>query len=152
MSAHALPREDALQAGADLWIVADLERSAWTRRIDWYLNFQIFRSGTHAPLKPTPELEQVLSRWEIEAPAGAPSGTSVLMVASGDRLPNHAVVMVPFEGVDPGVWAEEVHRVWSRLDAPRMRVFLPAGLTADRFVAAWPGPGDALARALVHEI
>lgn len=151
MSAKVVAQEEALQAGADIWIVPDLENSEWTQRIDWYLNFQIFRSETHLTPKASAELEQVLAEWDIDAPGVSQAKTSPLMIASSDRLPNHAVVVVPFVGGEIKSWAEKVHETWSRLDAPRLRVFLPSGLTAARFSDAWPGPDEALSLALVPE-
>lgn len=151
MSHQVAPDEKALQAGADLWIIADLEKSAWAQKIDWYLNFQILRSKTHKTPIPSPELLQVLERWEIEAPAVEELESAPLMIASADRLPNHAVVVVPFDDEDPRRWVKRVHDTWTRLDSPGLRIFLPEGLAASRFQEAWPGPADILSHALVPD-
>lgn len=148
--------EEALLAGADLWVVADLAHSSWARKIDWYLNFQILRSETHRPARPSPELEQVLAQADLTYHDLAPvetvdSPSSPLLVASSDRLPNHAVLVLPFDVRKARDWVVKIHEKWSRLDEPSLRVYLPAGMTEAEFASHWLGPRDVLSRALVVE-
>jgi hypothetical protein len=142
---------EALAPGADLWVVANLENSSWSQKIDWYLNFQILRAKTHQTAAPDSEMNQVLSRWEVEIPPAENLSSSPLMIVSSSSLPNHAVVMVPFEVANLRRWVEQVHGVWRCLDAPSLRVFLPNGQNAVKFAKAWPGPEDVLVHAIVVE-
>ncbi|MCM2282323.1 MAG: hypothetical protein NDI61_10825 [Bdellovibrionaceae bacterium] len=167
-----LATEEALLAGADLWVMADLASSAWTQKIDWYLNFQILRSSTHRTMQSSPELKQVLAHWEVELPVEPnrktdTAETAPLMIASSERLPNHAVVMIPLATSaesaestdsapsDPSAskrWVARVHDTWRGLDEPKLRVFLPKGMTAEQFARSWSGRKDAIEHALVPEL
>lgn len=141
--------EAALLPGAELWVVPTLDASPWTQKIDWYLNFQILRSTEHLAPEPPPELRDVVAEWEHEVPAIEVSKAAPLMVASSELLPNHAVVVVPPAG-SPAAWVESVHKVWTKLDRPSLRVFLPEALGAQDFASSWPkSDRDSLSQALV---
>ncbi len=142
---------EALHGGADLWVVTNSERSSWTQRIDWHLNFQLLRSQTHQALKATPALEEVMVKWDIE-PFVAPETTDApLLLPSSMLLPNHAVVLIPHNDKDRRSWVRKVHEIWSSLDSPKIRVFLPIGFELSIFTKEWPGHKDVLERALVPE-
>jgi hypothetical protein len=132
---------DALNAGCDLWLIADAERSSWSRKIDWHLNFQILRSLAHQTPRLSPELRRVLEDAEVEAPEieATSAVATPLMIASRDLLPNRQTVSVPVpdEGGD-AAWVKACHAVWNQLGRPRARVFLPDTMKPDLFSKSWP--------------
>ncbi len=147
----ACPQEKALEPGADLWVLSDLEGSEWSRKLDWYLNFQLVRSKTHKTLEQSSELQEVIKLWEFDPPGVEVSKQLPLMVASSDLLPNHSTVLIPLGG-DVKTWAKRVFELWKQLDEPSLRVFLPKDIDAKSFGMAWPGSANDLTGALVAEI
>lgn len=149
-----LDAASALLPGVELWLMPPLEQSPWTRKIDWYLGFQLRRAGPHRPAQFSGELNQIVQDNEVELPAAlAPeslvrlSNTSPLMIASEMLLPNHQTIIVP--NTDSGNrseelvrWAVACHKIWHRLGEPNVRVFLPEGASVAAFEKAWPPSHD----------
>lgn len=130
----------ALAPGAQLWLIPSLEVSAWARRIDWYLGFQIQRSGPHESVKLTEELKTVIENFEVDVPmvsqASVQASASPLMIASETLLPNHQTVLIPAQ--DDADWVRGCHKVWSGLGQPLARIFLPKGMPVEKFTKLWP--------------
>jgi hypothetical protein len=128
----------ALSPGVPLWLIPPLEVSAWSKRIDWYLGFQIRRALPYRRFDFGPDMRQLIESYEDVIPKIARTDEAPLMVASSQLLPNHQTVVIPVSR-EKITWAETCHRVWKGLDQPATRVFLPPGLTREQFVKAWPG-------------
>lgn len=129
--------DDNLQAGADLWLMADPVTSAWTRNIDWYLNWQIMRAECRQAPRPAPELLRIEEEWGCEHPSVATEATAPLMIASSRLLPNRQTVVIPFSG-DIDAWVKACVRVWQEMKLPTTRVFLPEAISIDAFQKSWP--------------
>lgn len=131
----------ALSPGAQLWFVPPLEASRWSKRIDWYLGFQIRRAGPHQPANFSPELHGLVESLEVDVPMMRLSKDAPLMIASEMLLPNHQTVVVPLvsgEETAMGQWAVSCHRIWLGLGQPMVRIFLPEKMTPQAFAAKWP--------------
>lgn len=124
----------ALSPGAQLWLIPTLEVSEWSRRIDWYLGFQIRRSRPYRRFDFGPDIRQLMEAYEEPLPKIPRTDHAPLMVASTSLLPNHQTVVIPSE-VD---WVATCHRVWKGLDEPAARIFLPPGLSPADFKKKWP--------------
>lgn len=146
-----LDSAEALSNGRITWIVADLEHSKWAQRIDWYLNFQITRSVPHRPASFAPELQEIIEKWEFEAPAVRLSPITPLMIASSELVPNHQTVVVPVKGVEAD-WVLACHRVWVGLGRPPLRLFLPEGFKPSSVSMRWPKADDGADVELVPEL
>lgn len=129
--------DESLQAGADLWICADPESSAWTRRIDWYLNSQIMRAECRQQPAVPSELLRIEQEWGCDRPTIAVEETAPLMIASSRLLPNRQTVMVPFSGGSAS-WVKSCARIWKEMNRPSTRVFLPEAISLEEFEKAWP--------------
>lgn len=127
----------ALSPGVPLWLIPPLDVSAWSKRIDWYLGFQIRRAIPYRRVDFGADMRQLMESYEDVIPKIARTESAPLMVASSQLLPNHQIVVIP-EGGETKTWVETCHRVWKGLDQPATRVFLPPGLTREQFVKAWP--------------
>ena len=84
--------------GDDIWVFADIQNSKALKKIDWYLNFQMFNSNFK-------QLETT-------------------MVLCHKKLPTKAIVSVPYNG-DIKHWCNRVNKAWLELNSPSIRVFLP---------------------------
>ena len=131
----------ALSPGRVTWIVPDLERSRWAQRIDWYLNYQIARAEPHVPASFAPELQDVIEKWEFEAPTVRLNGAAPLMIASSGLIPNHQTIVLPVRSGE-AEWILASHRVWVGLGRPPTRIYLPSGVSTAVFEGRWP-KGDA---------
>ncbi len=136
----------ALSPGVPLWLIPPLDVSAWSKRIDWYLGFQIRRAHPYRRFDFGPDMRQLMESYEEVIPKIARTEEAPLMVASSQMLPNRQTVVIPFAAAGAGpaagagvAWVETCYRVWKGLDQPATRVFLPPNLTRDQFSKAWPG-------------
>lgn len=128
---NALPSTQALNPGADLWIVADPESSGWALRIDWLLNFQILRAGRHAPPPMDPELRALVDRTGLGIPGRAPT-VRPLLVAADLNLPCRWVLSAA-DWDWPGLV-----KCWRELGEPGLRLFLPSGVSIEEVERRWP--------------
>jgi hypothetical protein len=141
MSSSILSQASAFHPGSDLWILPELEKSHWTEQIDWYLNFQISRSGRHT-LAALPEyLNEVLTETGLNLKKPAVSLQNPLMIASHSLLPNRWIVIIPWES-DIEKWASQAFDIWQKLNRPSLRVFLPPGQNAGALLSSHQTPPD----------
>lgn len=136
MAISVLSQASALNPGSDLWIVPDLEKSQWTARLDWHLNFQICKASRHvSPSLPT-FLSDVLTETDLEKKSIKQKSAAPLMIACENLLPNKWVVILPWKG-NLAEWTAELHEVWRQLKEPSLRVFLPPGQSMGNLQLAW---------------
>ena len=129
----------ALEAGCALWLIGDAERSAWSRKIDWHLNFQVLRALAHQSPRLSPELRRVLEEAEVEAPElETVSEQAPLMIASRELLPNEQTVFVPVAEEGDAAWVKACHRVWESLGRPQAMFFLLDHMEPEAFTKSWP--------------
>lgn len=136
MALSVLSQASALNPGSDLWIVPDLERSRWTAKLDWYLNFQICKSSRHQTAALPEYVKTVLSETEQTTASVTLSVASSLMIASPELLPNKWVLVVPWTE-DMTEWTAEIFKIWNGLQKPSVRVFLPPGQSAGSLQQHW---------------
>lgn len=136
MSLSVLSQASALNPGSDLWIVPDLEKSHWTTRLDWYLNFQLCKSSRHITPNLPSFVTEVLEETELEKRVFPISSNAPLMIASEELLPNKWVVVLPWNG-DLTKWTSSIFDIWQNLKEPSLRVFLPPGQSTGNLQAAW---------------
>ena len=136
MSLKVLYKAGALGAGADIWVLPDFDQTAWTRAIDWYLNFQLSKAKMFHPKSLSKNLKKLMGDTPLKdyhAQEPAP-----LLVASSEFLPNHAVVKLPFK--DEQKWVAKAYEIWQQFQKPSLRLFLPRTLTERDFEPQWPEP------------
>jgi len=137
MSISVLSPANAYNPGSELWIFPELQKSQWTQRVDWYLNFQILKNSQRETLSIAEEVQAILKEAELHEHSIVTSPTdSNLMISSQQQLPNQWVVVVP--GSEKlRMWMADIHAVWENLKKPTLRVFLPMNLSANAFVESW---------------
>ncbi len=136
MAISTLSLASALNPGSDLWITPHIKSSKWTANLDWYLNFQISRSMRHERAELSSYTQEVLVETEMEKVQIDGGATSPLMIASHKHLPNKWVVIIHWQQ-DLGTWVEQAFQIWSRLQKPSLRFFLPPGQSAGSFQREW---------------
>jgi hypothetical protein len=137
MNFKLVEESNALAPGCELWLVADLAKSRWSRRIDWALNLQIMKAGRHETARPSDELKKILQEWDEESLFAVPTtDISPLLIASRAYVPAGKTVVVGFEG-DAAAWSTNCARVWNNLGQPKVRVFLPDQVNQSAFEKAW---------------
>jgi hypothetical protein len=120
-----LNENEAFGPGANLWIVGDLAQSAWSRKLDWYLNLLILKAEPHRPLVVSPQIRTILQDQELESldrPLNL-NATAPLMVATPGYVPAEQVVVL-YE-TQATAWIQSGRRVWDNLGRPAVRLFLP---------------------------
>lgn len=136
MALSVLSQASAFNPGSDLWIMPDLEKSPWTAKLDWYLNFQICKSSRHQTRETPAPINSIVEETGLSHEEVAADAESSLMIASGRLLPNKWVVILPWNN-DLGKWTQEIHKIWGNLNEPSLRVFLPPGQSASGLQLAW---------------
>ncbi|KYG64544.1 hypothetical protein [Bdellovibrio bacteriovorus] len=136
MALSVLSQASAFNPGSELWIVPDLEKSQWTARLDWYLNFQLCKASRHVSPSIPNYLQEVLSETELPKVQFAVKTSHPLMIASEELLPNKWVVIVPWQD-NLGPWIAQVFEVWHKLKEPSLRLFLPPGQSAGKVQQEW---------------
>jgi hypothetical protein len=132
-----LSHDVALGPNAQTWILPDLDHSAWAKKIDWYLNYQILRSLPHRPASFTRDLEEVIERSEFDAPMVRLDPESPLLIACENLLPAKQAIVVPVKASTTD-WVSSCHKVWVGLGRPAVRIFLPRDVEQNAFAKSWP--------------
>lgn len=136
MTLSVLSQASALNPGSDLWVVPDLEKSKWTAKLDWYLNFQICKSSRHVSPKQAPFLKEVVSETGLEKKFIPSNPKSPLMIPSETLLPNKWLVIIPWDN-DMSQWASQSFEIWQKLKEPSIRIFLPPGQNTGSLESVW---------------
>jgi hypothetical protein len=136
MAVNVLSQAGAFNPGSDLWVVPQLGKSQWTSKLDWYLNFQLCKSSRHNSASVPGFLNDVIKETELTKFYRPVAAAAPMMIASETLLPNKWVVVVPWND-NVSTWTESIFRVWSGLQQPTLRVFLPPGQSTGNFQQAW---------------
>ena len=133
-------QKQAFSAGHKLWILADLESSAWAKKLDWYLNFQLRRASLHQPKKISESTQEKIASWGVDLTSLTKSVKKIdinhapLMVATHKLLPNSLTIQIPFKDISG--WVRDCMKVLKDLGQTDARVFLPAKVSASEFSKA----------------
>lgn len=130
-----ISQASALNPGADLWIVPDLNHSKWTSKIDWYLNFQIVKATRRESPRISPFLNEVLENTGLSVP-NFKTELAPLLIQSQSLLPNKWVLVVDYTN-DMQSWVTQIAKVWEDLQRPSLRIFLPSGQSASPLSESW---------------
>lgn len=121
-----LNHRNAFTTGATLWITSDLNTSSWTRKINWYLNFQIFK------FKKAKELSEsqlaLLDEADFEF-KNIKSGSNSLLVFSKELLTNEKTLLIEFS--DIASWVSTAKKYWENLNKPSLRFFTPDSVSVN---------------------
>lgn len=128
--------------GSDLWITPDPDHSAWTQKLDWYLNGLISRAEHHRPTQVSPTLVDIMKKEELEIPK-TPEVKSCLLISSALYLPNEETVVLEYAG-SISQWTKRASEIWTELGKPTLRIFLPKGTTSTDFLKHWTEPKNGL--------
>lgn len=131
-----LSKPNAFNTGADLWIVPDSRSSSWTKKIDWYLNFQLMKVTPRSPAPLTTSLLSILKETEITVSLPPVSNNSPLLVESSHYFPNKWTVQLLYnQSLEE--WASKIVTTWQGLSSPTLRIFLPAQAKPEEFSNVW---------------
>ena len=136
MALQKLSDPMAFVSGAELWLLPDAKHSHWTRKIDWYLNFQAARALTQQAPTLDPGFLQLLQEEQLATPTTSANSEAPLMISTAHRLPARYVVQVLYHG-KLKTWLKHVCLVWQQMDTPAARIFLPISETFNDCLEAW---------------
>lgn len=136
MALSVLSQASALNPGSDLWIVPDLEKSQWTAKLDWYLNFQLAKASRHRTPQVPEFIGAVVTETQLDSPYIPSAAPRPLMIASENLLPNKWVIVLPWQE-DLAQWTSEIVKIWSDLKHPSLRIFLPPGQSTGSLQLQW---------------
>ncbi len=138
MGISFVTQASGLSPGSDLWVIPNLKESAWSSRINWYLNFLLTRSDLRVPKSLSDNLRSVLAETEMYK-HNSSEGSSLrdeLLIASHIYLPNQwTLVRTQWDNVNTA--CQSIVSVSRQLKSNQIRVFLPQGLNSTDFAKAW---------------
>ena len=140
MDVYRLESSEALKSGAALWVVPDALVSRWTKKLDWYLNFQIFRARRRPPIKTQDSVKSLVKDLDVldvnvEGPMKM-SGQTPLLIAAQNQLPTEALVVVPWTKKTE-TWLAQVVKTAESLNLHPVRLFLPDTMDAEARKETW---------------
>lgn len=138
MKIQILPLTQSWTAGCDLWVTSSPDKSAWSRKMDWYLNFRITKgSKAEMPEREKP-LEDLLAKVKWALPKDKNWNTEPLLIAANQGLPCKWVLVL--EDLNPEKISEglkQLTKIWKNFNQPKMRLFLPSDLNQDALRKSW---------------
>ena len=127
---NCLSYHGALSAGAQLWALPGPLHSLWNIQTDWYLHFQL-KTLRQEVFEAMPaqlsDVKYFLDGWLFK--------TQPLLVESSQFLPN----LLTLELAYSDEWVQGLYRIWSRLNRPILRAFIPRPLTEQKWLSQWRG-------------
>ena len=126
MISSILPKRNAFIKGSDLWVISDIQSSKWTKKINWYLNFQIYK------LKSVKQLNRDQMAYLSDAGfdfKNIKAKTGSILISSDKLLTNKKTLIIPFNNLKK--WLSMAKACWDGLGRPSVRFFTPDKANAD---------------------
>lgn len=139
MSAQILSQTGALSSGSTLWVLPSADNSVWTKKLDWYMNFQLARANYFQQMALPEPLVEMATNLEVPVPTIEVSKKAPLLVSTVYNMPNEITLYMPFTG-ELSTWLKQIHEVWSKLHKPSLRIFAPDGIDTEDIEKSWPDP------------
>lgn len=136
MQIQTISTTNCFTPGADLWIAPDHPNSLFTKKLDWYLNFQLIKSSQKSSPKLSPTLCEILKSESLPEPQVNLEAYPPLLIPTSGRLPAQFVVFIPNQG-DFKLWLSKALLAWKQLNQLPTRVFLPPGLSLEQCQLEW---------------
>jgi hypothetical protein len=138
MKAKFLTITEAMNDGADLWVLPLPNQSEWTRRLDWPLNLQITRASHHEMPAMSETLKQIARERQMFAEHEPVKGP--LLIACEGLLPTRMVAIVDSAKWD--YWLKSAHKILQGLQLTNIRLFLPTNASVGKTKSDWPTWAD----------
>ena len=130
----------ALKNGADLWVISDPEHSSWYHKINWYLCFQIDKTGSCPLPSPSSQMRSLLEKYKISTIDSPLPPSFPVLVDSSFYLPNLWTVKLSYTVK----WLNEVYNIWRSLNQPTLRLFVPKLIERTKIMEKWGGPAKSI--------
>lgn len=138
MKIQIVPLTQSWTAGCDLWVTSSPDKSSWSRKMDWYLNFRITKGfQSKMPERPA-ALETLLGKVKWALPESRNWNTEPLLIAANQNLPCKWVLVL--EDLNPEKISEglkSLTKIWRDFNQPKMRLFLSSHLNQDALRKSW---------------
>ncbi len=139
MTMICVPNSQALSPGSDLWILPDPSHSDWSRLVDWYCNFQIWRLCHKEPAVFSPEILETLSEMDWHPPIPHLEPDSPILLIPGHQLAVRCAVIL-FDSHDPIKWVQAARKMVDQLGIENVRLFLPPSVPEELLLEEWGEP------------
>ena len=116
-----------------LWILPDIENCSWTVKIDWHINFSIFRASKKEPNPLMMKAKEILKSSRLSVPKLS-FQKDHLLICSSPYLPNEWCVLIDKKGKEVEDWYEQVLQVWQNFQFPSLQLFLPKGASSESWM------------------
>lgn len=129
---------EALTEGTQLWVLPQLEKSSWAKRLDWYLNFQLQKAQERESQNLASEKVQESAKdvkalnEKTDSPSDSNTNSkSSLLIESQKLLPNKMTLQLSFQDSIES-WIAQIIEKSLLLKQSRVRVFLPQKIKFDQ--------------------
>jgi hypothetical protein len=125
----------AFNPGSELWVIPELDASSVSRKIDWYLNFQIYQFLNHKKSELSDRVKEILQACELKKFDFVETKKSKklgILISSSTLLPNRWTYYIEGSHALSG-WLEQIQMVWTGLGKPSLRIVAPSNYTYSEF-------------------
>lgn len=136
MSIKQLSQASAYNPGSSLWVMPNREKSKWTHKTDWYLNFQFSRSLKHTKEELSQDVIYILDQTDLTLTKKITTSKEQFLIPANLNLPCRWVLICPYKD-NISDWCLKIKETWTSLTEPSLRIFLPTGLSSSEFSESW---------------
>ena len=137
MNTKVLPQSNSLISGSNLWVLPQPQMSRWCTQMDWYMGGLITNAEERKPHSISNPLNKILTDEEIPVPIIKLNKNAPLLISSESFLPNKKTVIVEYDGSVKD-WTNAIVEIWTQLQTPTLRVFLPSTVSSSHFLDQLP--------------
>ncbi len=126
---------NAFNPGSELWVIPELEASPISRKIDWYLNFQIHQYLNHKKAELSDRVKEILQACELKNLNLMETRNSKklgILISSSNLLPNRWTYYIEGSKAIVG-WLDQINDVWQGLGKPSIRIVAPSDYSFSEF-------------------
>ena len=130
---QSLSPSQALNSGAQLWVLSNPEYSSWNYKIDWYLSFLMRKTRLNTLKNQSISSDSLMKKYNISSFQWAPSSPFPILIDSSSYLPNLWTLELEYSSQ----WLHQVYNIWSSLSRPRLRIFAPKPIKKEDIEKKW---------------
>lgn len=130
MNINPISSASAFSSGSQLWAFCQPECSFWSRKVDWYLNYQVAQALAQKPLEVHPQAYAIFKGAGYElTPLPSMNSKANILIAPQTTAPASQIIFIYFDH-STEEWLNRVVTAWQNLDKPSLRIFLPEDVSS----------------------
>ena len=130
---QSLSPAQALNGGAQLWVLSNPEYSSWNYQIDWYLSFLLQKTRINTLKATSLSSDSLIKKYKLFSFQWTPPSSFPILIDSSSYLPNLWTLELEYSSQ----WLHQVYEIWSSLNRPHLRIFAPKPIKKEEIEKKW---------------